>query len=389
VRALAERGHEILALLVVLVAGTLVQAQDIDFSKASLAWTLPWDADWVTAVSFVGPGRVAAGNNLGQILVWDLPAEPGAPAPPPARRYDGHSNTVNRLLSTPDGRWLLSASNDHTIRYWDTQAAPTRTDTVVLNQRAREEAARRKKTAPKPSEAKVAVQDAAKVLDGHKEWVLGLARSADGKTFVSGDDMGEIIVWDLPAGKELRRWQIKGWTWALALAPDVSSLLVSERIHLVFDSGRHAGLKLWDPHTGKLQHDLGKQFDKQMLSAAAFSPDGKVLAVCRGGEIDGTNGKVTLLGPAGKKLRELTPGHLNGATDIAFHPDGKHVVSAGRDTTVRIWRIDDGKLLKELGPGRGGQFKDWIHAISIAPDGKWLAAADMAGQVQIWALGGK
>ena len=369
-------------------AANEARAQPAGFDKAALAWTLPWDADWVTAVCFVGPHRVAAGNNLGQILVWDLPDKTGGPAPAPVRRLDGHGNTINRLVAPPGGRWLLSASNDHTIRSWDLQAAATGTDSVVLNARARAEATARKRKMVPPLEARVGLQQAARILDGHKEWVLGLSQSADGNMLVSGDDKGEIIVWDRPAATELRRWKLKGWAWALAVSPDAQSLLVSERIPLVFDAGRHAGLKLWNPQTGALKRDLGKDFDKQMMSAAAFSPDGKWLAVGRGGEADG--GKVTLLDPiSGKKLRELAPGHQYGVTDLCFHPDSKHLLSAGRDTVVRIWRVADGKLVKELGRPRGGQFKDWIHAIAISPDGKWLAAADMAGQVQLWVLNGK
>jgi WD40 repeat protein len=375
-----------------LFLATPVQAQQSSFDKAALAWTLPWDADWVTAVCFTGPNRVAAGNNLGHLLVWDLPDKAAGPAPVPVLQLDGHTNTINRLLVTPDGRWLISASNDHTIRYWDMQAPAKRKDKVVLNARAREEAAAKKKKMPAAVEVAVEVQEAAVVLQEHKDWVLGLSLSRDGKILASGDDKGQVIVWDRVAGKELRRWTVKGWVYALAIAPDADLLLVSERNPLVFDSGRHTGLKLWDPRNGEMKRDLGKDkdFDKQMMSAAAFSPDGKILAIGRGGEIDGTNGKVTLVDVAtGKKLRELTPGHLNGLTDLVFHPDGKHLFSCGRDTVVRIWRVDDGKLLRELGQPRGGQFKDWIHAVSVSPDGKWLAAADMAGQVQIWALQGK
>src|SRR5437763_10817334 len=98
---------------------------------------------------------------------------------------------------------------------------------------------------------------------------------------------------------------------------------MSERIHVVFDSSRHAGLKLWNPQTGELQRDLSKDkdFDKHMHAAAAFSADGKIAAVVRGGETGGNDGKVVLLDPAtGKKIRELTPGHLYGATDVLFHP---------------------------------------------------------------------
>ena len=138
--------------------------------------------------------------------------------------------------------------------------------------------------------------------------------------------------------------------------------------------------------TGELKADLSKE-NKERMAAAAFSADGKWLAVCRGGEAGGLSGKVTLLDPAtGKKLRETTPGHLDGATDLAFHPDGKHIFSSGRDTLVKIWRLEDGKHVRDLGQGRGGQFKDWICAIAISPDGRRLAAADMAGQVHIWNL---
>jgi WD40 repeat protein len=378
-------------LFIIALAALLPASVSAQTDKATLAWNLPWDADWVTAVSFVGPNRVAAGNNVGDILVWELPASAADPAPKPKRRLVGHTNTINRLLATPDGRWLISASNDHTVRYWDLQAEAKGEETVVLNLRAREEAQKRKQPKVPPAvEAKVAVQEAERVLTGHREWVLGLSLSADGNTLVSGDDKGEVIVWDHPAGKERQRFQIKGWVYALAMAPDASAMLVAERMPRVFDSGRHAGVKLWDPVKKDVRHDFGKLFKGEMMAAAAFSPDGKVLALARGGEIDGMSGKVTLLDPAtGTKLRELTPGHLNGATDVAFHPDGKIVYSAGRDTVVRAWRVEDGKLMQELGTPRGGQFKDWIHAVSVSPDGRWLAAADMMGQVQVWSLVGK
>jgi WD40 repeat protein len=83
---------------------------------------------------------VAAGNNLGQLLLWDLPEKPGRSVPAPLRRLDGHGNVISRLLSTSDGRWLISASYDHTIRFWDMQAAAKGSTTIVLNARAIAEA---------------------------------------------------------------------------------------------------------------------------------------------------------------------------------------------------------------------------------------------------------
>src|SRR5207244_3035164 len=62
----------------------LAQGDKTSFPKANVAWTIPWDADWVTAVTFVGPGRrLAAGNKLGQIFLWDLPEKTGGAPPVP------------------------------------------------------------------------------------------------------------------------------------------------------------------------------------------------------------------------------------------------------------------------------------------------------------------
>lgn len=377
--------------------------------KIAQSWTLPWDADWITAVSFVGTTRrVAAGNNLGQILVWDLPEDAKAPLPSPVRRLDGHTNVISRLLSTADGRWLISGSYDRTIRIWDMQAPATGNAVVVLNARTRAEALARKSSGrvpPPVNEVKVDLQTSARALESQRDWITGLSLSKDGKILVSGDDAGDVVVWDASAFKELRRWKVKGWVYALAVAPDGKQVLVSERLPLVFDSGRHAGLKLWDANTGQMSLDLGGLFPKkEQLSAAAFSLDGKSLAVGRGGETDGMNGKVFLIpltppvtpgappggrgqGEGGKLIREMASAHQYGVTDIVFHPDGKHVLSSGRDTVVRVHDSATGKQVKELGKPRGGQFKDWIHAVAVSADGRWLAAADMVGQVQIWTLG--
>lgn len=358
-----------------------------NFDKAALAWNLVWDPDWVSTVAFIGR-KLIAGNNRGEILVWNLPEKMGDPLPAPFLRLEGHTNAVTRLLVTPDGKWLISASYDHTIRYWDLQAEPTGDEqTIVLNPTACQE--KRGSKPATPIEAKVRTLKAAKVLEGHKEWILGMALTADGNTLISGDDGGDLIVWDRAEGKEQRRIKVKGWVFALAVSPDMKQLLVSERVPLVFDSGRYHAVKLYDLAEGKVQHDLSAAFKDMVIGSAIFSPDGKTLYLGRAGEANGNNGKVFAFDPAtGKKLKEFAPGHQDGLTDLAFHPDGKHLASSGRDTVVRIWDAADGKMVKEIGKPRGGQFKDWIHSMAFTADGLWMAAADIAGAVQVWSLNG-
>jgi WD40 repeat protein len=366
-----------------------------DLTKPALAWNLPWDADWTSAVAWLGASRrVAAGNNLGQILLWDLPAKPGGDPPKPVARLDGHTNAVTHLAALPDGKTLISSSYDHTVRYWDIpQTTPAAAETVVLNARAIEDATRRKSNGakvPAAVEAKVAVLKPAKTLTEHSEWVVGMGLSGDGKWLVTGDDAGHVIVWNAADATVAKRWKLaKGWVYAAALSPDGKQACITERLTLVFDSGRHAAVKLWEVASATATNDLSaeKEFKGHHLIATAYSPDGKTLAVLRGGEANGLSGTPVLVDPAsGKVLKTLAPGHLDGGTDLAWHPDGKHLASSGRDTTVRVWDTTTGKLVSEVGKGRGGQFKDWICACAWSADGNWIAAADQAGAVQVWSF---
>lgn len=377
--------------------------KSVNFEKATLLWSFTWDADWVSAVSFIGDKHFAAGNNLGEILIWELPEKPeplgespsekSKPAdkserplylsPKPIRQMVGHSNIINRLLCA-ENRWLISASNDHTVKYWDIEAKPSGMAKHVLNARTIEDINRNKNSGrkpPTPLETEVQTQAATKTIEG-REWIIGASLSQDETTLITGDDAGQVVVYDRKTGAEQKRWQVKGWAFAVAISPDLKQSFVSERYPLVFDSGRHTAVKLWDVATSTVQHDLSKEFKDMQIASAAYSRDGKILALGRGGEGEG---KIFLTDPStGKKIRELSPIHQYGVTDLCFHPDGKHLASTGRDTVVRIWNIEDGKMIKELGKPRGGQFKDWFHALSFSTDGTRIAVADMAGYIHLW-----
>ncbi|MGE3805632.1 MAG: WD40 repeat domain-containing protein, partial [Gemmataceae bacterium] len=285
------------------------------FDKAELFFNLPWDAEWVTAVCFVGKSRlVAAGNNRGEIMVWEVPEQKGSPVPQPARKLVGHTNSISKLVATADGRWLISASYDHTIRYWDMQAAANGAPaTVTLNERARYEATQRRGAKqPDPVEVKVPTQEAARVLSSHKDWICGFSMSNDEKLLVSGDDGGKVIVWERASGKELKSWQVTGWAYAVAFSPDTNDVVVSERIPLIFDRGRHSGIRVWDRQAGTAKQGLDKEFDKMHVAAALYAPDGKHLILGKGGEGDG---KIYYVDPkTGKKTKELSPQHQYGIT---------------------------------------------------------------------------
>jgi WD40 repeat protein len=362
-----------------------------DFAHAKVIHSLPWNSEALTSVVFIGNDQVAAGNKRGDILTWNLPV-PDGKTPVPARRLMGHTNEINRLLVTPDGKTLISASSDHTVRYWDALSEQGESGTVVLNDGIPRGGVIplvvKLPDLPEPIEVNVILQKPIRELNGHEDWVASLTQTPDGKTLVTGDDKGIVIVWDLPAGKELRRWQTKYWARALGVSPDGKTVAASEYVvlrHPEKEEDPYRAFRLWEVEAGKPKVDVSKDI-KDTMAAVTYSADGKWLAVGVGGGVGPEQkGAVTLLDPAtGEKVRELTPHHELGATDLAFHPDGKHLFSAGRDQHVKIWLLEDGQHVRNLGkPKKRG---DWISSISISPDGRLLAAADMAGQVLIYSL---
>jgi hypothetical protein len=159
-----------------------------------LLWQLTFEGNWPSAVAFLGSGqKLAAANQEGMIYVWDLPTEIPKFEPVknnserkasdhvPARRLDGHTNGVTHLRATRDGQLLVSASLDHSVRLWKMDAPATGTADAILDMDQRRSKFKREKkdeilTAPG---VQVETMAAAKVLEGHRDWVLALGISND------------------------------------------------------------------------------------------------------------------------------------------------------------------------------------------------------------------
>lgn len=392
---------------------------------------------WPTQVAFLGD-RLAAANQQGQILLWDLSdqakpdtaqkTEQDSPQAgeeagegegvdrPPVLQLVGHDNGVTRLIPLDDGRTLISASLDGTIRFWDLQQTPGDAAPVVLDQKDRQQAARRTK-----DDEAAAILEApglatptltpAVTLSEHAAWIRALGVSGDGRRMVSGDDSGKTIVWDLPARRPLVHWQGHPRTWitSAALSPDGSLAFTAEY------AGRRSSFdvpaaqaRLWDAVSGELQSDLLKVWTpdvkdkdrvdsygygqawgkliKRGLVAARFSPDGSLLAMSQNGETQ--QGEILVAKVESGEIVHTLSGHAGGARDVRFSSDGSHLVSSGRDTTLRIWDVAKGEQVAELGKGRGGQFKDWFDGIALDSDDLRVAAADIAGFVRVWSLDG-
>jgi WD40 repeat protein len=390
----------------------------------TLQYQLTFEGLWPSAVAFLDSSRkLAAGNQKGEIYVWELPETPPeipaeekeknkerkAPNLNPVRRLEGHTNAISWLIYDSARKQLISSSFDHTIRLWNVDAGPTGTAEAILDGDTRKEQFRRTKKDEILKAPGVPVQTvgATKTLEVHQDWIHALAMSRSGSRLISGDAASQVIVWDLDKNEPLSKWNGYPWNWIVAadLSADGQTALVSEYRYKRDDFDiPAAALKLWHTVDGTEKLDLLKvQFPKLKpegrtygdgqlwrnfvgngLVAAAFSPDGKQVAVGQGGETD--TGKVHLLETETGKLQRTVSGHQYGVTALTYSKDSLHLFTAGRDTCVRISQVADGKEVAVLGSPRGGQFKDWVSAISLSPDETHLAAADIAGHVGVWKL---
>ena len=107
--------------------------------------------------------------------------------------------------------------------------------------------------------------------------------------------------------------------------------------------------------------------------SAAFSPDGKRIVSASWDETVRIWDVQT-----GKELQKLE-GHTKVVSSASFSPDGKRIVSASWDNTVRIWDSKTGKELQKLEGHTEG-----VNSASFSPDGKRIVSASWDNTVRIW-----
>ncbi len=113
------------------------------------------------------------------------------------------------------------------------------------------------------------------------------------------------------------------------------------------------------------------------ITEVVWAPNGRALAVA------GADG-ITLYEAAAMQIAGVLKGHEGPVKGIAVSPDGGWIVSAGADTTVRLWNLRAGAAQTIL---RG--HSDAVNAAAFSPDGQRVAAASTDRTVRLWTLAGE
>lgn len=176
------------------------------------------------------------------------------------------------------------------------------------------------------------------------------------KTFITASTVWLVCVASGRAAAPEANAQRKQPIWNVTFAPDGKSLAVAAG-----PVDKPGTLTVWNVGTRKPRW---VHREKVGIPAAAFSPDGKLLAI-------GSFGSVAKLLDAGsgKVLRTFT-GHTGAVRSVAFMPGGRKLITGGDDRTVKVWNTADGSLLKTY---KGHTAR--VYSVAVSPDGENIVSA--------------
>ncbi|MFI6290524.1 hypothetical protein ACIBEJ_03025 [Nonomuraea sp. NPDC050790] len=265
-------------------------------------------------------------------------------ATPYAVRITGHTDRVNAVAVSRDGRTLISASRDRTAQLWD----------VTLPHRPRRTA----------------------VLAGHRGNVNAAAFSPDGRLAATASWDHTVRLWNVadPGRAAPAVLPHDANVNALAFSPDGRFLATASDDRVV---------RVWDVAERRLA--AGLRGHGAAVVSVAFSPDGRTLA---SGSFDHTARLWDLSGPGrpvaasrGQAGQVALRGHAGPVAWVAYRPDGRLLATAGNDGDVRLWQVDGTRAPRGL--SRVGDHEDIVRAVAFSADGRTLASAGHDDNVRL------
>jgi WD40 repeat protein len=284
-------------------------------------------------LSNTSPGIEALLNQAAERKGWPwlrpLKRSLTAPGGPLIRMLEGHTNWVNAVAVTPDGRRAVSASWDRTLRLWDLSSGQT-----------------------------------LRTLEGHTAWVKAVAVTPDGRRAVSGSIDRTLRLWDLRSGQTLRT--LEGHT------AEVSAVAVTSDGRQVVSASWDKTLRVWDLGSGETLRTL--EGHTGSVNEVAVTSDGR-WAVSGSGDHT-----LRLWDLEGGQTPRTLVGHTDSVSAVAVTPDGRRAVSASNDWTLRLWDLESGE---EIATFTG---ENHIRRCAITSDGRTIIAGDRSGRVHLLRL---
>jgi WD40 repeat protein len=312
------------------------------------------------------------------------------------RVLSGHEDRIAAAGFSPDGRYLVTASDDRTARIWrvDEDLVPVealprqpgeRIFSASFGPRGLLVAAT---TNPDPASWQVRAttsgpgmfrpvirvdrtlrfwcargSDPCSVLARHDAQVLAAAFSPDGKLVATGYDDHTARIWSLEGVEPGPCTVLAGHE------ASISSVSFSDDGRLVVTTSRDGTARVWP-----LENPAGVTVlagHEHAVVAAAFSPDGRLVAT---GSDDRTVRVWRLQEPHDVTVLR---NHTNPLVTVQVSQDAKHLLTQCSDGTARVWRLDSGAEPPLV------MHEQDIRAAAFSPDGERVVTASRDGTARI------
>jgi WD40 repeat protein len=167
--------------------------------------------------------------------------------------------------------------------------------------------------------------------DVHSDTVLGIKFSPDGRSLASCGADKTVRLLDIAGGQEIR--SLEGHTH------HVLSLAWQDDGRTIASASADQNVKIWDVESGEQRRTIGG-FPKEITAIAFVERTNQVVTACADGQLrlhdSGT----------GKAIRGFNAeGDFLFALDVSR--DGKRLIAGGQSGTVRVWSVEDGKLIHQ------------------------------------------
>src|SRR3954471_7750181 len=167
----------------------------------------------------------------------------------------------------------------------------------------------------------------------HDKPLLACRFDPSGKYVFAGGEDFKVHRWDIASGARIELPEAAAWVRALGFSKDSQTLI----------TGGYDGRLLWWPVAAeKPTPTRTVEAHKGWIRSLAVSPDGSLIATA------GNDQLVKLWKiEDGSLVREM-PGHPRHVYNVAFHPEGKRLASGDLMANVIEWEVETGKEVRRL-----------------------------------------